>query len=279
MKLKWGSTGNAVKEVQTMLINLGYSCGPPGVDGILKNYTDAAIRKFQTNNGLVVDGIVGPITYSKLKEKYDAKNKPTEPPKPPQPVIPKVPAPPSKNLDTFMASINANSNNLVTIVNTSFNPPRAINFYHMSPDDITESHTAEFEPVVIKSRSNPLAAYSGSGARTTDLSFDIHEDDLRVVMGPSADIIQFVGQVKALTYPRYQGGVVIPPRVFIKIGDFFRMKAYCSSVNVTWKKPIRNNRYICATLAMSFSEILSMSFTADEISTGGDLGRYYKFPG
>jgi hypothetical protein len=149
----------------------------------------------------------------------------------------------------------------------------------MTPDDITEAHTANFEQIDIKSRSNPLQAYSGSGARTTDLSFDIHEDDLRVSIGANADIIQFVGQVKALTYPRYQGGVVIPPRVFIKIGDFFRMKAFCGSVNVTWKKPIRNNRYICASLQMSFTEILSLSFTADEVTTGGDLGRYYKFPG
>ena len=61
-----GSTGNSVKELQNMLKQLGYYSGT--VDGDFGSYTDAAVRRFQQANGLYVDGVVGSITYSKLKQ-------------------------------------------------------------------------------------------------------------------------------------------------------------------------------------------------------------------
>jgi hypothetical protein len=278
--LKLGSSGNAVVDVQKDLIKLGYSVGPSGADGQLGAYTDSAIRKFQTDNSLTVDGIVGPQTRAKIQETLAARfpSTPTDPPR----TIPVSPSGiPSTAVTKFLTDSGASMKNLITIVNTSFNPPRSINFYKMSPDDISESHTANFENEDIHGRSSPLAVFSGGGARTTNLSIDLHEDYLRMFSPQmqNTDIVMFVSQIKALTYPRYQGGVVIPPRCFIKVGEFLMMKAYCSSVNVSWKKPLRNGRYISATVSMEFSEILSISFSADEIASGGDVNRYYQFPG
>ena len=48
------------------LIALGYSCGPCGADGINGAETQAAIKAFQRDHGLAVDGIVGQKTWSKL---------------------------------------------------------------------------------------------------------------------------------------------------------------------------------------------------------------------
>lgn len=60
--IKNGSTGELARVVQAMLICIGYSCGSYGADGDVGNGTVAAIKKFQTDNGLTVDGIVGKNT-------------------------------------------------------------------------------------------------------------------------------------------------------------------------------------------------------------------------
>src|SRR4051812_45680368 len=52
----------AVRRVQRVLHSRGYSLGQPGVDGRFGPLTDAAVRRFQADNGLAADGIVGPKT-------------------------------------------------------------------------------------------------------------------------------------------------------------------------------------------------------------------------
>lgn len=61
-----GWNGSEVKRVQTALVSKGYSCGSSGVDGSFGPDTDAAVRKFQADRGLEVDGIVGPMTQTAL---------------------------------------------------------------------------------------------------------------------------------------------------------------------------------------------------------------------
>ncbi len=58
----------SVKGVQARLNNLGYDCGP--VDGIVGAQTRAAVRRFQADHDLQVDGIAGPKTQKKLDEVY-----------------------------------------------------------------------------------------------------------------------------------------------------------------------------------------------------------------
>lgn len=58
--LKQGSSGATVKTMQTKLINWGYLTG--NSDGIFGSKTKAAVVKFQRNNGLTADGIVGTKT-------------------------------------------------------------------------------------------------------------------------------------------------------------------------------------------------------------------------
>ena len=61
-----GWTGDEVRKLQSALIAKGYSCGSSGVDGSFGSDTDAAVRKFQKDNGLEVDGIAGPKTQAAL---------------------------------------------------------------------------------------------------------------------------------------------------------------------------------------------------------------------
>ena len=75
-ELSKGSKGAAVKQMQTMLIKCGYSCGKHAIDGDFGKATLTALKKFQKDNGLVVDGIYGTNTKAKLTEKYNAINTP-----------------------------------------------------------------------------------------------------------------------------------------------------------------------------------------------------------
>jgi energy-converting hydrogenase Eha subunit B len=65
-QLSVGAKGDTVKALQILLIGRGCSCGSYGADGSLGSITYNAVIAFQKANGLVVDGIVGPVTWSKL---------------------------------------------------------------------------------------------------------------------------------------------------------------------------------------------------------------------
>lgn len=65
--LERGSTGSAVKEMQNKLISLGYSCGGYGADGDFGASTESAVRKFQSDMNLDVDGIAGKDTLNAIE--------------------------------------------------------------------------------------------------------------------------------------------------------------------------------------------------------------------
>jgi len=56
--------GPVVKALQQALAKAGYDPGP--IDGVFAKRTDAAVRRYQKANGLVVDGVVGPATAGRL---------------------------------------------------------------------------------------------------------------------------------------------------------------------------------------------------------------------
>ena len=72
--LRKGDTGTYVTLMQTMLIQRGYSCGASGADGKFGNGTLAALRVFQKDNGLTVDGVCGPKTWAKLESTEPTKH-------------------------------------------------------------------------------------------------------------------------------------------------------------------------------------------------------------
>jgi peptidoglycan hydrolase-like protein with peptidoglycan-binding domain len=64
--LKKGATGEAVRQLQQALKDLGYD--PGAVDGQLGSRTEQAVTSFQRDRGLTVDGIVGEITWLNIDE-------------------------------------------------------------------------------------------------------------------------------------------------------------------------------------------------------------------
>lgn len=66
--LKRGDKGQYVTLLQTQLDRKGYDLGSYGIDGDFGKATEAAVKKFQTDNGLTADGIVGKKTWDALEE-------------------------------------------------------------------------------------------------------------------------------------------------------------------------------------------------------------------
>lgn len=66
-ELKKGSEGEAVEALQRILSTYGYGLGSKNpFDGSFGSKTDAAVREFQADHGLTVDGIVGAKTWAEL---------------------------------------------------------------------------------------------------------------------------------------------------------------------------------------------------------------------
>ena len=61
---RYGSVGDEVSEIQTVLKDRGYYSG--SVDGIFGSATKNAVERFQRDSGLSVDGIAGKNTLSAL---------------------------------------------------------------------------------------------------------------------------------------------------------------------------------------------------------------------
>ena len=64
--LKKGSSGLAVKQLQQALSDLGYD--PGAADGQFGSKTEAAVKSFQADHDIAVDGIVGDITWLNIDE-------------------------------------------------------------------------------------------------------------------------------------------------------------------------------------------------------------------
>lgn len=64
--IRKGDKGDAVREMQNLLIKAGCSLPEHGADGDCGGETVAAIKAFQTANSLTPDGICGPLTWAKL---------------------------------------------------------------------------------------------------------------------------------------------------------------------------------------------------------------------
>ena len=64
--LQRGVTGTFVERLQGELSQLGYEIGPNGINGEFDESTENAVKKFQQDHNLTVDGVVGPETGRQL---------------------------------------------------------------------------------------------------------------------------------------------------------------------------------------------------------------------
>ena len=70
--LKDGCEGADVKVMQGYLLDLGYDLGKWGADGDFGDATELALKEFQRDHGLTVDGQYGPKSHAALMEAIEA---------------------------------------------------------------------------------------------------------------------------------------------------------------------------------------------------------------
>ena len=70
VELSKGCTGDAVCVLQCLLLRQYYDLGAYGIDGDFGNCTEQAVRDYQEDTRLVVDGIVGQNTWSMLLQRW-----------------------------------------------------------------------------------------------------------------------------------------------------------------------------------------------------------------
>ena len=66
--IRRGSKGQDVVDCQTMLYKLGYGLGVWGIDGDYGAQTERAVKEFQSDHRLTVDGVCGPMTWDALEK-------------------------------------------------------------------------------------------------------------------------------------------------------------------------------------------------------------------
>lgn len=66
--LRKGDKGQYVTLLQTQLANRGYDLGKYGVDGDFGSATEKAVKAFQQDSGLMVDGVVGKSTWEAFEQ-------------------------------------------------------------------------------------------------------------------------------------------------------------------------------------------------------------------
>ena len=157
--------------------------------------------------------------------------------------------------------VHPSANIIVTIVNLITGT--RLGFYS-NPDSIADSVSATFEPTNIRGRSSMYHGYDYTGPRATALDLPIHED---LLLGGETNIVDFTNKVRALAYPEYAGQVVAP-RCYLQVGQNIRGIIIVNSVGVAWSRPIRNNRYINASLTIDCTVLQPMAPTASMIEGG-----------
>ncbi len=66
--LRKGDRGREVVDLQTKLQSLGLDLGNRGIDGVFGPKTEAAVKAFQQDTGLLADGLVGQTTWEGILE-------------------------------------------------------------------------------------------------------------------------------------------------------------------------------------------------------------------
>lgn len=83
--LRSGAHNESVRKAQQLLVKHGYDVGSAGIDGWFGANTLKAVKKFQSDKGLTVDGIIGASTWTALNKEPEKKEEPISPAEPVQP--------------------------------------------------------------------------------------------------------------------------------------------------------------------------------------------------
>nr|DAY14360.1 MAG TPA: putative peptidoglycan binding domain protein [Caudoviricetes sp.] len=144
----------------------------------------------------------------------------------------------------------------------NLNTDTKIEFNIETPEEITDSSTANFTDQTVRGRSSPFKAYENSGPRSISFSV-ILVDDYR-----HGGLVNTVNALRALVYP-HNDAYIIAPQCLLRIGDFLNIKCVPSDISVTWRKPYREGIYTVAEVSITVSEVESEGKSTVEVENSG----------
>lgn len=150
------------------------------------------------------------------------------------------------------------------------------------PDSVQDSIGASFSQETPLLRSAPIYAYSNSGPRSVQFTFNLHRDMMlqvnhntsNAVLGESDDYVDIlIKYIQACVLPDYATSqkMVNPPIVAVRLGnDIFCKGVIVGSVGLTYGLPIlANGKY--ATISISFSVNEIEPFDATTVMSAGSF--------
>ena len=133
---------------------------------------------------------------------------------------------------------------------------KEIEIKNVIPEELGYSYKPNYTAQPTLGRMSPIQMYSGGSDIKYSFTLTIHEDmllggDMRAT-DQFENIIEFVDALKALSYPYLDDvGLMRAPNVEFQIGDISGNGFV--KVNVAWKKPFRNGRYIMADISFDIT--------------------------
>ena len=132
--------------------------------------------------------------------------------------------------------------------------------FHL-PESVSDSISANFDPIDIRGRTNALQGFNTTGPRTLSFDFDLHRDFCEY------GVVTTAAQLKALCYPGYTG-YIDAPKAYIHLGNAIRGLFIVNDVSVTYNVPYMDDMYMTAQVSMSITEAGDTVYSAAQIEEG-----------
>lgn len=132
------------------------------------------------------------------------------------------------------------------------------------PPQLSDSYSAQFDPVSIRGRSNQLQGYSETTSREISWTVEVHDDYAEYGLAGT------IAMLKALVYPNYSGYVETPV-CYIRIGNAVSGRFVMTSVSVDYQIPYRDDMFVYAEVQLSATEAGDVVYSAAEIEGGGGM--------
>lgn len=134
------------------------------------------------------------------------------------------------------------------------------------PESISDTQGADWTSQSIVGRSNPIAAYIGTNARSVSFTLSLHRELLGSDYYHMNQMEEILEIFRMAVFPKYCEIGLIPPRTRIVIGEL-AIDGVLESANYTWKPPIIDKKYMACDVEVHITGYPSKVFSADELGS------------
>ena len=132
------------------------------------------------------------------------------------------------------------------------------------PEEVNDTISVLFEGETPRGRSIGYTGYTSTENRVVNVTIKLHVD---MVKGALEDL---VNKFKALEYPNYETGMVIPPNCYLNLYRGIRMTALCTQCDVLWHGDIKDSAYTHADVSLTMRNTVDIPYTATVVESSGN---------